>query len=136
MIVIADTGPVNYLILIGEIDLLPALYGRIVVPPAVCQELKMPRAPEAVRLWIAMPPAWIETRAPAQGPDAELAKAGLDAGESEAILLAQELGADQLIIDELRGRREAERRHLRFTGTVGVLARRSRARAARPQRRP
>jgi len=100
---------------------LPKLYGRILVPPAVCAELKRLHAPDAVRLWIAKPPAWLETRAPGQAPDAELLKARLDAGERDAILLAQELGADNLIIDERRGRREAERRHMHFTGTLGVL---------------
>jgi predicted nucleic acid-binding protein len=121
MIVIADTGPLNYLILIGEIEVLPALYGRVLVPPSVCEELRRQRAPEAVRLWIARPAVWLETRAPGQAPDAALALAGLDAGECDAILLAEELGADQLIIDELQGRREAQRRRLRFTGTLGVL---------------
>jgi predicted nucleic acid-binding protein len=56
MIVIADTGPVNYLILIDEIDLLPALYGQLLIPPSVHEELGRKRAPEAVRLWIARPP--------------------------------------------------------------------------------
>src|SRR5712664_2463012 len=49
MIVIADTGPINYLVLIGEIEVLPALYHRVLVPPSVCEELKRPRAPETVR---------------------------------------------------------------------------------------
>lgn len=120
MIVIADTGPVNYLILIGEIEVLPALYGRVLVPPSVCEELKRPRSPEAVRRWIGGPPAWLEVRAPSKSPDAALAH--LDAGERDAILLAEELGADQLIIDEIPGRREAKRRQLPFTGTLGVLA--------------
>lgn len=66
-------------------------------------------------------PAWFETRAPSQIPDAELLQARLGPGERDAILLALELGADELIIDDLRGRREAERRHLHFTGTLGVL---------------
>ena len=49
MIVIADTGPIDYLILIGKIDVLPVLYHRVLVPTSVCEELKRPRAPEAVR---------------------------------------------------------------------------------------
>jgi predicted nucleic acid-binding protein len=120
MIVIADTGPINYLILIGEIEVLPALYRRILVPPSVYQELQRPRAPETVRAWIARPPAWLEVRSPGKSPDAGLLR--LDAGERDAILLAEELGADQIIIDEIRGRWEAKRRRLPFTGTLGVLS--------------
>jgi predicted nucleic acid-binding protein len=59
-------------------------------------------------------------RSRTKSADAELAH--LDAGERDAILLAEELGADQSIIDENRGRREAKRRRLPFTGTLGVLA--------------
>jgi len=120
MIVIADTGPINYLILIGEIELLATLYGRVAVPPSVCEELGRLRAPEAVRAWIAQPPSWLEILTPTNAPDAGLAH--LDAGERDAILLAEELAADQIVIDEIRGRREAQRRGLHFTGTLGVLA--------------
>lgn len=120
MIVIADTGPINYLILIDEIEVLPALYGRVVIPQSVCEELGRARAPEVVRAWIAKPPSWLETLLPTSSPSTEMA--GLDAGERDAILLAEELGADQIIIDEIRGRREAKRRHLSYTGTLGVLA--------------
>jgi predicted nucleic acid-binding protein len=121
MIVIADTGPINYLILIQEIQILPVLYGQILVPASVCDELKHPRAPGAVRSWMNQPPAWLEVRTPANLPDPELAGAHLDAGERDAILLAEELGAAQLIIDEVRGRRVAQHRRLPVTGTLGVL---------------
>ena len=120
MIVIADTGPINYLILIGEIELLRVLYHRVAVPPSVREELGSVRAPEAVRVWIAEPPSWLEIIAPTRSPDSGLSH--LDAGERDAILLAEELAADQIVIDEIRGRREAQRRGLRFTGTLGVLA--------------
>lgn len=120
MIVIADTGPVNYLILIGEIEILPALFQGVLVPPSVCEELKRPHAPDPVRTWIAQPPAWLETRAPSRLPGADLVHLGV--GERDAILLAEEMGADQIIIDEIRGRREAKRRQLSYTGTLGVLA--------------
>jgi predicted nucleic acid-binding protein len=121
MIVVADTSPINYLVWIGQIHVLPELYDRILIPPTVCDELKAAGAPEAVRRWMAKPAAWLEMRTPAQEPDLELMNADLDAGERDAILLAQELGADELIIDDLLGRREAERRHLHFIGTLGVL---------------
>lgn len=119
MIVIADTGPINYLILIGAIDVLPALYDQVLIPPSVHEELGRQRAPEAVRLWIARPPVWLGVRAPSRSGDSFLIH--LDAGERDAILLAEELGADQLIIDESRGRLDAKRRRLPFTGTLGIL---------------
>lgn len=121
MIVVADTSPINYLIWIEQIEVLPKLYGRILTPPAVREELRGALAPPQVRRWIDHPPLWLEVQAPSRAPDAALLQAGLGAGEREAILLAQELGANELIIDELRGRREASRRHLHFTGTLGVL---------------
>ena len=119
MIVVADTTPVNYLILIEEIDLLPKLYGRVVIPRAVSEELMRPRAPIRVQEWINKPPDWLEVLSPTVAADAALAK--LDAGERDVIALAEELSADQLIVDELLGRREAERRSLPVIGTVGVL---------------
>ena len=119
MIVIADTSPINYLILIGEIDVLPTLYGRIFIPTSVDEELRSPRAPQAVRRWIARPPVWLEVRKPSQVGDRQLDH--LDAGERGVIILAEELHADYLIIDEAPGRKEANRRHLPLTGTLGVL---------------
>ena len=121
MIVIADTSPLNYLIRIGHVDVLPQLYGRIVIPPSVLMELKSKGAPEAVRQWIEQPAAWLEIQAPQQTADLALLEAKLGPGEQEAILLAEEVKADEVIIDELRGRREATRRHIRVTGTIGVL---------------
>ncbi len=59
-LVIADTGPVNYLILIGHIDLLPRLFSRVILPTAVEEELRDIGAPAAVRAWIGSPPAWLE----------------------------------------------------------------------------
>lgn len=123
MIVVADTTPVNYLILIGEIAVLPRLYGRVVIPPAVQEELNSSRAPASVRAWIAQPPAWLEVLTPA--PISDTALTSLDAGEREAIALAEQLslssGSIQLIVDEILGRREAERRGLPVIGTIGVL---------------
>jgi predicted nucleic acid-binding protein len=55
MIVIADTGPLNYLVLIGEVDVLPHLYTRVIVPEAVVKELRAAGAPASVRTWIARP---------------------------------------------------------------------------------
>ena len=119
MIVVADTSPINYLILIEEIDVLAKMYGRAVIPPAVRDELLRPSAPATVQGWIRQLPAWLEVHAPANAPDASLAE--LDPGERDAILLAAELRADQLIVDDRQGRRAAEKRGIPVMGTLGVL---------------
>jgi predicted nucleic acid-binding protein len=62
-LVVADTGPLNYLVLIGDIELLPKLFGRVLAPQAVCDELADRDAPAAVRAWAAQRPAWLEVRA-------------------------------------------------------------------------
>ena len=59
-LVIADTSPVNYLVLIGHADLLPRLFERVAVPLAVKFELSNSMAPLEVRHWVAEPPAWLE----------------------------------------------------------------------------
>ena len=46
MVVVADTSPINYLVLIAQIDILARLYTRILIPPAVLAELKHPLAPK------------------------------------------------------------------------------------------
>jgi predicted nucleic acid-binding protein len=119
MIVVADTAPLHYLVLIGAADVLPALYNRIVTPRTVVEELSEPRAPNAVKSWIAHPPAWLEVRL---DPPFDPTLALLDPGERAAIALAQSLNAGRLLIDDWDGRAEAERRHLLVTGTLGILA--------------
>ena len=119
MIVVADATPIHYLVLIGEADVLRALYGRVLIPSSVRNELLHSHAPPVVRDWIAHAPAWLDIRAPLPAADPVLAR--LDAGERDAIVLAEELSADLLVIDELKGRRVAEDRGLAVIGTLGVL---------------
>jgi len=120
MIVIADTSPLNYLVLIGEVAILQRLYNRVIIPEAVWRELRHPETPAPVAEWVARRPRWIEVRETAGIADAGLGS--LAAGEREAIMLAQAHRADALLlIDEGKGRREAQRRNLRITGTLGVL---------------
>ncbi len=59
-VVIADTSPINYLVLIDAIDVLPRLYDRIVVPSEVLAELTDPGTPEKVVEWIRQKPEWLE----------------------------------------------------------------------------
>jgi predicted nucleic acid-binding protein len=120
MIVIADSAPINYLVLIGETELLSTLYGGVVIPTAVLTELRSRGAPAPVREWVSHPPSWlrVERVAPALLAETTL---DLDPGEREAIALARELQAELVVIDDRAGRREARRWHLTVTGTLGVL---------------
>lgn len=124
MTVVADTSPLNYLVLIDTIDVLPQLFGRVLIPEAVALELQRPRTPPEVAAWLTAQPAWLVIQAPAQPasdpPDQELERLG--AGEREAIMLASEHRPDVLLpIDEGKGRRVANRRKLRIIGTLGIL---------------
>ena len=121
MIVVADTSPLNYLVLIDEVDLLPALFGEVLIPQAVFQELKHPRTSAKVQQWIGHFPAWLAVRTVASVPGPALMK--LDAGEREAIRLALELGIGTVLLDETDGRQEAENLHLEVRGTLGILER-------------
>jgi predicted nucleic acid-binding protein len=118
MIVIADTSPINYLVLIDEIEILPRLYHRIVIPEGVLIELMDEGAPPRVREWTTRFPDWLEIRiAPSRDPSL----VDLDAGEASAIALAELEAEVLLLIDESAGRREASRRGIPNTGTLGVL---------------
>ena len=68
MLVVADTSPLRYLVVIQAIEVLPLLYERVVVPQAVRTELQHPRSPREVRAWLATPPAWVDIRPPQQRP--------------------------------------------------------------------
>jgi predicted nucleic acid-binding protein len=119
-LVIADTSPINYLLLIRHIDILPALFGRVILPAAVWDELKHPKAPPVVRNWVGAPPSWVDVRPSSPLQDASLE--GLDAGEGAAIALAIELQADLLLMDDEEGVIVARGKGLTVTGTLGVLS--------------
>ncbi len=119
MIVIADTSPVNYAVMLGIADVLFQLYGRIVVPAAVHLELTDPGAPASLRSWMQDHSDRIEVREVTLPDDPALN--GLHAGEAQAIFLAQETPNSLLIIDEREGRAEARRRGIAVTGLLGVI---------------
>lgn len=119
MIVVADSGPIHYLVLTGDIGVLPALFGHVLIPDAVRGELMHPRTPVAVHAWIGNPPPWAEIRSVRRSTEEDLARLG--PGEQEAIVLAQEVLADYLLIDDARGRQFAELRRIRTVGTIGIL---------------
>ena len=118
--VVSDTSPLNYLILIKQINLLPQLYSRVLIPGSVLTELSAPETPDLVRTWRASLPDWLEVSPDVATSDPDLSH--LHAGERDAISLALHVKADALIIDERRAREESEKRGLRVIGTLGVLA--------------
>ncbi|MEO8036026.1 MAG: DUF3368 domain-containing protein [Acidobacteriota bacterium] len=120
MIVVADTSPLRYLILIDHVHVLPALFGEVIVPPAVLAELTNEQTPEEVRTWVANRPEWLSVRAPRES--LPQLRGRIDDGEREAIALAVEVGADALLIDDRDGRRHAQALKCQVTGTLGVLA--------------
>jgi predicted nucleic acid-binding protein len=117
-VVIADSSPLNYLTLIGSVDVLHRLYGTVVVPQQVIAELMDPAAPHEVRGWAQNLPDWIDVRVAVVNDTGLL---HLDPGERAAITLAQSEPNALLLIDEVAGRMEASRRGIRTTGTLGVL---------------
>ena len=120
MIVVADTGPLHYLILLDHADLLHRFYGEVVIPDVVATELSVASAPNAVRDWISRPPKWLSV-VTVEAERMEDVTDELDLGERAAIALAGAIQAKLLLIDEAAGRAEARRRNLRVTGTLGVL---------------
>jgi len=117
---VVDSTPLIYLAAMGRFDLLQALYGRIVIPAGVRDELVV----QGAGRWGAAETAaasWIDCQ-----PVVDIAKlavlpGNLDGGEREVIALAEEVPADLVIMDESSGRQELKRRGIPFIGTVGVL---------------
>ena len=118
MIVVSDTSPINYLLLIDQIDLLPRLFQQIIIPDVVRDEMLDPGAPPVLQQWIAKPPPWLTIQAV---PVIDETLNALDPGEQAAITLAQKLPADLLIVDERLGRQIACDRGLSIIGTLGIL---------------
>lgn len=121
-VVISDTSPVRYLVLIGQADLLPALYTEVLIPEAVADELNRAATPEPVRRWIVNRPSWLQV-VPLTARPPSVSLADLDPGEHDAILLALHMKADLVLMDEREGVEEARRLGLIVTGTLGVLDR-------------
>ncbi len=116
---VCDTSPFQYLHQLGQLDLLPKLAGRVIVPPAVIKELDVGRSaghdvpsPGAF--------AWVEVRRPSAA-SAERLIGDLGPGETEVLMLAMELPTTVAVIDDKLARLVAETLNIRFTGTLGLL---------------
>lgn len=125
LLVVADTSPLRYLILIDSIHLIPQLFETVVLPTAVRNELRHPSAPKAVQEWAEMLPDWVkETSAPPIQDEAILA---LDEGERAALTLGLRLGTNLILIDEREGAAVALQKGFEVLGTLGILVRASQA---------
>ena len=116
-VVVSDTSPLHYLILCGAESILPSLFRQVVIPPTVFRELQQPNTPPPVRQWAASLPAWVAL----QSPKTVNLKLDVDAGELEAICLAQEIQADAVLMDDRAGRSAAIHCGLAVVGTIGLL---------------
>jgi uncharacterized protein len=117
---VSDTSPITNLAAIAQLDLLHQLYGTILIPQAVYEELTRFDVPGSVEVQTL---SWIETVAVV---DTELVvelEMELDPGEASAIALAVERKATLLMLDERKGVQVATRYGLRVQGVLGVLLR-------------
>jgi uncharacterized protein len=117
MIIVSDTSPITNLIQIGQLHLLKKSFGIVILPTIVYDELcKLTFQKEILdaQSWIFVQSAKDRN---------QVLQIGLDPEESEAIVLALELNADFLIIDELDGRLVAEQKGLKIVGLLGCLIR-------------
>ncbi|MDB9535987.1 DUF3368 domain-containing protein [Dolichospermum planctonicum CS-1226] len=122
MIIVSDTSPLSNLAIVGYLSLLQQIYNKVIIPQAVAEELRNASDEENLIAGV-LSLDWIEV---VSAKNLELISVlrnnhNLDRGEAEAIALALELNADELLIDERLGRREATRLGLPITGVLGIL---------------
>ncbi len=116
--VVSNTTPIISLLKIGKLDLLKELYGRIIIPHAVFLELEKGKNKAYYMNLTSV--EWIEIRK-IESLELKAYIPNLDFGEAEAIMLAKELNADLVIMDEIIGRKYAKNFNLNITGTLGIL---------------
>ena len=133
MLVVSDTSPLRELSGIGQLELIPALYGTVLVPPAVVAELSVPVAGFPLLSPANCP--FLRPQAPTDVLRVASLRVGLDAGEAEAIALAIETRAEALLMDERKGRRVAAELGIRRIGILGILSA-AKSRGLVPELRP
>jgi predicted nucleic acid-binding protein len=116
-VVVADSGPLHYLVLIDCVDVLESLFDGVLIPEAVQSELSHPDTPAEVKAWLHATKPWLSVR--------QVSKlrpvAGLHRGETEALQLALELGVKVVLMDDMDGRNAAKQLGLVAVGTIGIL---------------
>ena len=123
-IVVADAGPLIGLARARRLELLQRLYDSAWIPPAVRDELQVSsKRPGASRLESALASGWLEIHDLPESTDTSLTRLAplVDAGEAEAIVLAERIEGRFLLIDDWRGRSIAKRRGVPVVGVAGIL---------------
>ena len=119
---VSNTSPISNLASIGRLHLLQAQFETVLIPVAVANELAAHPEPDAKALiQSALGAGWIRIRAVEDSPILRMLHVQLHAGEAEAIALALESDAPQVLIDEKEGRRIALQSGLSVTGVLGIL---------------
>lgn len=121
MIVVSDTSPLSSLYLIEQLPLLPAIFGKIIVPEKVWEELLILESDFGYDLSVLKTATWLQVVAANNVIEVHRLQQFLDAGESQAIVLAKELHADYLLMDEMEGREAAANEGLKTIGVLGVF---------------
>lgn len=123
MIVISDTTPLISLMKIGRLNLLEKLYGKVFIPAAVYNELivnkRFPEEAEEIKKCTFLE---VQSVSDKNQVDALQERTGLGLGESEAIILAENMKARLLMMDEVQGRAVAKEQGLSVIGVVGIIS--------------
>jgi hypothetical protein len=120
MIIVSDTTAISNLAQIGEIDLLPKIYGEVTIPSGVHDELLV-LADLGIPIDKVLASSWLSIRTVKATDLYRDLLTELDMGEAESIALAVELKADYLLIDEKKGRKIALEKNLQIIGTLGII---------------
>ncbi len=120
MIVVSNTTPFSELAKVGRMNLLGDIFGKVIIPQEVYNEITTGTHPAVNAVKSAN---WIEVLSIRNSQQVSIlqSETNLDLGECAAIILAEELGANRVLIDEWAARKVAKSRHLPVTGTVGIL---------------
>lgn len=122
MIVIADTTPLISLMKIGHLDLLYQLFGEVQIPNAVYEELvyntRFPEESRQIQECSFINKIMVDNM---EAVNLLRRSSGLDVGESEAIILSDNLNAGLLLMDEAKGRQVAKQMGIQIMGTIGML---------------
>jgi predicted nucleic acid-binding protein len=119
MPIVADTTVFRYLVVLEVTDILPALFGHVLIPPAVCSELQRARTPAMVRTWFANLPSWVHIQLPRTPLEPTLSALG--DGEREAIQLMREQRASLLVTDDRNAYKAALAQGIPVTRTLRIL---------------